>query len=240
MGAFRYNGNLMRALTRIANMMIVSFFFLVGCLPIVTLLPSCAAAYHTTVKVIRGSGSGVARDFFSCWKANLRQGIPLTLLTLVSGGVLGMCLYFGYQSAATLWGLAYFLIGCMLTLIWICAVLWIPPTLSRFEGNLGTILRLSLYFSMGHPFANLFFLVLLAVVVFLMDFSPLLTLILPVVFFDLIAGSVEKAFNSFQSAHMDVEEPPEDSEEALPQAKELSALELANALENDSQEDSHG
>ena len=231
MGVFNYESGCMRVLTRIANMMIVSFFFLLGCLPIVTVLPSCAAVYHTTVKVIRGSGSGVARDFFRSWKDNLRQGIPLTLLTLLSGSVLAFCLYFGYQNAGHGWVLAYFVIGCLMALLWCFGVLWLGPTLSRFQGGLGTMLRLSLYFAMSHPAANVLLLVLLAIVVLLMDFNPLLTLILPAVFIDLAAGPMEKAFAAFQESQQ-LSTPADNAEEDdLPQAREQSDLEQATALE---------
>lgn len=221
----------MRVLTRIANMMIVSFFFLLGCLPIVTIVPSCAAIYHTSVKVIRGSGSGVARDFFSAWRENLRQGIPLTLLVLLSGGILAFCLCFGYRNASHSWVLAYLMIGCLLTLMWSFSVLWLSPALSRFQGNLGMMLRLSLYFAMSHPIADLVLMMLLIIVAVLMNFNPLLTLILPAVFTDLAAGPMEKAFTAFQeSQHLESEE---DTilEDELPQVQEPSALEQAKALE---------
>ncbi len=228
---FSYEGGFMRALTRIANMMIVSFFFLLGCVPVVTILPSCAAVYHTTVKVLRGSGSGVIRDFFTAWKDNLRQGIPLTLLALMSGGILVFCLRFGYQNAAHSWVLAYFVIGCLMALMWGFVILWVGPVLSRFRGSLGTMLRLALYFAMSHPVADVILLSLLTIVIVLMDFNPLLTLILPAVFVDLAAGPMEKAFAAFQkSRDLTTDEEPLNEDE-LPQARELTALEQARALD---------
>ena len=53
MGAFKIENPLMVAMIKIANMMIVSFFWLLCCLPVVTIIPATAALYHTTVKVIR-------------------------------------------------------------------------------------------------------------------------------------------------------------------------------------------
>ena len=76
------------ALSRIANMMIVSFFWMVCCLPVVTILPATAALFHTTTKVIRGNGNGVIRDFFLSFKDSLKKGILLSLVCLVSGGLL--------------------------------------------------------------------------------------------------------------------------------------------------------
>ena len=50
MDIFRYDGPLIKALTRAANMMIVSVLFLLSCLPVVTLVPAAAALYTVTVE----------------------------------------------------------------------------------------------------------------------------------------------------------------------------------------------
>lgn len=236
MGAFSYDGPLMKALTMMANMMIVSFYWIVGCLPVVTIVPSCAAMYHTMVKVVRGRGSGVTRDFFTCWKNNLRQGIPLTLMVGAFGLVMGFCLSFGYRNSQHSWVLAYFVIGCLLMLFFCEMVVWLPAVLSRFEGSLGTLLRLSLYFAMKKPLATLLMLVFLGITVFLVDFYPVLALILPAVYVDLVCGSVEKAMGAFQEQNIGTRE-EEEQEETLPEAGEISALEQARAMEETEGED---
>ena len=55
MGLFRYDNPFIVMMVRIANMMIVSFFWVLCCLPVVTILPACAALYYTVNKVIFGS-----------------------------------------------------------------------------------------------------------------------------------------------------------------------------------------
>ncbi|MDD6370934.1 MAG: hypothetical protein PUG34_00250, partial [Eubacteriales bacterium] len=145
-------------------------------------------------------------------------------------------LYFGYHNAVHGWVLAYFLIGCVLALALCCMVLWAGPVLSRFQGGLGTMVRLALYFAMGHPLANLLLLVLLLLVAFLVDFNPLLALILPAVWMDLAAGSIEKAFSAFQEAQQLSEPDAEGADDDLPQAAEPSNLEQAKALEADTKQ----
>lgn len=115
MGAFQYDNPLIMALSRIANMMIVSFFWMVCCLPVVTILPATAALFHTTTKVIRGNGNGVIRDFFLSFKDSLKKGILLSLVCLVSGGLLSFALWYSWnlQGQSGFW-LAYFLIGCLI------------------------------------------------------------------------------------------------------------------------------
>ena len=78
---------------------------------------------------------------------------------------------------------------------------------------------------------------LLLLVAFLVDFNPLLALILPAVWMDLAAGSIEKAFSAFQEAQQLSEPDAEGADDdLLPQAAELSNLEQAKALEADTKQ----
>ena len=95
----RYNNPVIVFLVKIANMMIVSFYWVVCCIPVVTIFPATAALYHSVNKVIFGSGSGLTRDFFNSLKGAWRPGWALSLLLAVMGGLL----YLGIHSALQLW-----------------------------------------------------------------------------------------------------------------------------------------
>ena len=62
---FQYQNPVIAFLVKIANMLIASFCWLLGCVPIVTLLPACAAL-HTTVDRAVFTGQPVVRTF---WEA---------------------------------------------------------------------------------------------------------------------------------------------------------------------------
>jgi uncharacterized membrane protein YesL len=200
MGAFQYDNPLMSAMVRIANMMIVSFFWVLCCLPVVTVIPATAALFHTTAKVIRENGNGVAGDFFRALKGSLRKGLPLSLIALGSGGLLSFTLWYGWRmQQQNNFGVAYFLIGCVIALVWAAATLHLPFALSRFEGGIGMYLRMALYFAGQNPLKTLLRLVLLALVALLIDFYPIVLLILPGLYMDLICGGVEKQLQKFMA-----------------------------------------
>lgn len=214
MGAFQYDNPLIQAMSRIANMMIVSFFWLVCCLPVVTILPATAALFHTTTKVIRGTGNGVMRDFFASFRDSLKKGVLLSLLSLASGALLGFALWYSWQlqGSSGFW-LAYFLIGCLIFFFWAVTVLHLPFALSRFEGRLSMYLRMALYFANVNLLKTLLRLVLLAVVVLLVDFYPItLLLLLPGLYMDLICGGVEKMLQRFMKDRGLLEEPEREAE----------------------------
>ncbi len=213
MGAFQYDNPLIQAMSRIANMMIVSFFWLVCCLPVVTILPATAALFHTTTKVIRGTGNGVMRDFFASFRDSLKKGVLLSLLSLASGALLGFALWYSWQlqGSSGFW-LAYFLIGCLIFFFWAVTVLHLPFALSRFEGRLSMYLRMALYFANVNLLKTLLRLVLLAVVVLLVDFYPITLLLLPGLYMDLICGGVEKMLQRFMKDRGLLEEPEQEAE----------------------------
>lgn len=67
------------------NVMIVSFYWVLCCIPVVTVLPASAALYHCVTRVVMASGSGVCRDFFRSFKSALKPGAALTVIVEIVG-----------------------------------------------------------------------------------------------------------------------------------------------------------
>lgn len=200
MGAFKYGDPLMNVLVRIANLMILSFFWLLCSLPIVTMLPAAAALYHTMVKVVRGNGNGVVREYFKSFSGALKKGILLSLLSAAAGGLLAYALYFAWQAKdRSLWGAGYFIFGVFIAAILISAVMHMVPALARFEGSLDMYVRMGLYFASKAPLRTFLRILLLAVTILLADFYPIALLILPGVYMDLISPGLEKQLRAFMA-----------------------------------------
>lgn len=230
MGAFKIDNPLIAAMIKIANMMILSFFWLVCCLPVVTVMSATAALYHTMVKVVRKNGSGVAADFFGALRDGLRKGIPLSVLAVVFSVLLAFALRYGMQiREQSLFGAIYFAAGCVIAFFFAAATLHVPLALSRFEGGIGMYIRMGLYFAGRNLGRTLFRLVLLALVVLLTDFYPIVLLILPGLYMDLIASGVEKQFGQFMEQNGLLPDGQEEQTEPAAAAAEtggLSSLEL--------------
>lgn len=229
----RYNNPVIVFLVKIANMMIVSFYWVVCCIPVVTIFPATAALWHSVNKVVFGSGSGLTRDFFTSLKGAWRPGWALSLLLAAMGGLL----YLGIHSARQLWdtgvfGAGYMAVGVLIALILLPMVLYIGPVLAKFEGGVNMVLRLSLYLSSRKLLQSLWFVLLFALAAAAIDFFPLLLLIVPALYVDLIRGGVNKRIREYMEAN-DLHDPDEAAEEAAPAAAELSATELDKLLSED-------
>lgn len=165
---FDTEGPLFGFLDKTGQMIVLSFLWLIGCIPIVTISTSNAALYYAAVKSIRrGQGSAI-KEFFKSFRENLLAGVCLTVL-------IGIAL-------AMLEGLSYVLTGSLFPtggslagMILICfAMCYTGPVMSRFRIGLIRIIKLSFLMSLQYAHYTLLFLVGTGVLIFLqMFFLPM-------------------------------------------------------------------
>ena len=79
----RLDSPVLAAGTRITNLLILNFYWLLGCLPIVTAGASTIAAFSVTLKMTEDrEGSSMTAQFWTAFVKNLKHGIPLSLILL--------------------------------------------------------------------------------------------------------------------------------------------------------------
>ncbi len=82
MKLFSVDGPLYGFLSRLLDMIKLNFLWLLFSLPVVTIGASTAAAFAVTLKMVDERDGYIARQFWTAFKANLKQGIPTGLLNL--------------------------------------------------------------------------------------------------------------------------------------------------------------
>ena len=190
-----YNSPFIKLLETIANMIIVSLLWLLFSMPVITVVASCSALYHTVNKIIfgPGRGNGVFKDFFESYKQNLVPGIKLTLILRVLAFFIFEGLWTGYQFyKISILGMLYFGLGIIITLVVGTMVINIAPVLSRFDAPISSIFRMSIYFAMKHPLRNIFNVLLLIAMFWAVEMLPLALVIVPALYTDLIRAPLEK------------------------------------------------
>lgn len=195
-----YNSTFVKILETIANMLIVSFFWILFSLPVITVVPSTAALYHTTNKVIfgPGRGNGVFKVFFGTFKENLKKGLILSLISVAALLFIAEGLWTGYQLyKVSIAGMLYLILGIVITIALVPAMTYVPVMLSRFDAPVGTIIRLSVYFSLKKPLMNLLSIVLVAFFALLLELFPLSVMITPALYADLLRPAMEKNLARF-------------------------------------------
>ena len=204
---FRYDGPVIKILTRIANLMLLSFYWTVCCLLVVTIIPASTAMYYTVVKVVRTHGSGVTKTYFKTLKEEFKKGVLYSLLIAVVAFLMIFALNFGYQAALrSNLGLAYFILGIVFAIFIVSLIFYLPSTLSRYDGSFGTMLRLSLYFAMDRPWATILSILFLVLMVFVVYYYPPLLILVPGLYVDVICGSCERKMDRFSERNKKKEE----------------------------------
>lgn len=85
---FNLDSPIMRALSRMTDLLVLNLVTLVCCLPIVTIGASLTACHYVTLKMARHEESYVIRSFFKSFKQNFKQATALWLLLLLVVAVL--------------------------------------------------------------------------------------------------------------------------------------------------------
>lgn len=228
-----YNNPVIKMLETTANMIIVSMLWLLFSVPVITVIPASAALYHTSVHIIfgEGRGIGVVKDFFSSFRDNLRSGVILSMITVLAVLIIAEGLWTGYQ----IWrlgipGMLYMILGIVITFAFICTWIHVPPVLSRFDAPVLSILRISAYFGLRHPFRSILFAVLFAALVWMCDLVPLAIVIVPALFTDLLRPYLERDMNNFIAEQgLGTGTAEEESEEETGE-EEVSAVDLDRQL----------
>ena len=136
---------------KLVDVVCLSLLWVVCSAPIVTLGAATAALYDAAARCVRGGQSGPYARFFRTFKGSLKVGLPAGLLTAAAVWGLYRLHYFLYLHALErgLWYGIYFFFW-VLALVFIGAMGYVLPALSRFELGLGQLLGNCLRLAMAH------------------------------------------------------------------------------------------
>ena len=82
------NHPIMRCLTDIANIILLSCTWLICSIPVLTIGPATAALYYVAQKLVAGENPKIFRSFFHSFRDNLKQGMILALIFGISAALL--------------------------------------------------------------------------------------------------------------------------------------------------------
>lgn len=220
-----YNSPLMKILETIANMLIVSFFWVLCSIPILTIIPASAALYHTANRIIfNGRGQGVLKDFFTTFKDNFVQGFKVNLICVAAVFFIFVGLYAGIQIYKwNVFGLLYLILGIVITLLFLLMLIYLPAVISRFYLKVWDTLRLALFFGMQNIFISILNILLLALLVLIVGVVPLAIMIAPALYVDLTRGGIEKKMQQFIEDNDLIKEVKPAAQQQLPEETESSS-----------------
>lgn len=156
---FDFDGNFYTYTGKIFDLIVVSVYWLLGCLPVITIGASFSALYAAVTKSVRHDRDSISKQFWHAYKQNLLPSIPLTLI--YGGVIFAMLLNIGILDAKTdsLWGLFFIVLYAFTIVFFIVSACYVFPALSRFAMPTGWLVKLSFYMAVRHlPISILLFL----------------------------------------------------------------------------------
>lgn len=150
-GFFHPESEPWRLLGHLGDLILLSLFWLLCALPVVTLGAGSAALYDCAAHNLRRREDDLIGRFFRTFRAELRLGTLSTLLWLAVLGAVSGALY-GLLRAVSGTGLFAPVLGAGLLLgfFLLAALSWVFPTLSRFCLGFADLQRTALRLALGH------------------------------------------------------------------------------------------
>ena len=139
---FNPESQLMITLSRITDFIFLSLFWLLCCIPVVTIGTSFAALYDASYRTFRCNEKNSWQRFFSVFRRNWKAGIvPTILFLLVVTGLV--------KAVIGIWNLAFagtiswilFSAGAFVAVVLLGVLSVLFPVLSRFENSLGGLIK---------------------------------------------------------------------------------------------------
>lgn len=153
---FDMENPVMRALSTVADLMLLNFLTLLCCLPVLTAGAAFTALNAAAHRVIRGEEGVLLKDYFRCFRAELKKGSLLGLLFLLAAALLAA----DFAAAKIFVPVLCPVIAAMGLLVLILAI-YSFALLARYENTLAGTLKNALalaiqFFRYGAPVLLLF------------------------------------------------------------------------------------
>ena len=152
-----------RFITKFWDLVQLNFFWLLCCLPIVTIGPSTVAACTVALKMAEDTEGYIGRSFFKAFKENLKGGIPLGILLLVAA----YAVYLDFQFWQATESLLFLIMGMVALFVFALGFIYAFPLMARYENTLRNTLKNSYEISTRYFLRTLFTVFIVAVEILL-------------------------------------------------------------------------
>ncbi len=170
---FGIDSPLYKFMSTVLNVFLLSFCVIVGSIPIITLGVSLVAGFDVGLKMVANEEGYIVKQFIKAYKNNLKQGIPLGLITLVCTYVV----YLDTEIIRKVENVSIFAIMFMMVsaAVFTFTLLYAFALTARYENTLMRILKNSFRISMKFFVRTLALVVLLALetAAFLWNFTTI-------------------------------------------------------------------
>lgn len=125
---------IVRILTKIFDLILLNFLFIVCSLPVVTIGASITALYTVLLKMAENEEGYIARGFLSAFKKNFRQSTIVWVILLIIGAFIATDIAIIFSAKGTIRNVGLVLIS-IVSLFYIMEIIFIFPLIAKFENT---------------------------------------------------------------------------------------------------------
>lgn len=149
MNFFNPDSPVMRFLSRLFDLIVLNFLFIICCLPIFTIGASITAMYSITLKMVRNEECYIVRAFFSSFKKNFKTATLLWIPIFFIGLFFCADLYIIHNHLDPSFYFLRYPVMCMIIIL-CCGYLYLFPLLSFYENSTKQLIKNAFLLSLGH------------------------------------------------------------------------------------------
>lgn len=139
-GLFNYDGPVMSAMSRIADLIILNILTVLCCIPIITAGAALTALHYMTIKMVRKEECYIVRGYFKSFKQNFRQATIIWLILLVAMFIIWGD-FFILNSGIISLPKAFSVIIMAVGFLFMMMVIYTFPVLARFDNTIRNTLK---------------------------------------------------------------------------------------------------
>ncbi|OOB77486.1 MAG: hypothetical protein ATN34_01870 [Epulopiscium sp. Nele67-Bin002] len=196
MKIFDIDGTFYKIMTELADLVILSVYWIIGCLPIITIGTSTSALYYVYGKKIRKEDPYITREFVKSYKSNFKQSIPITLILIALWVSAFFYSLIRTGPSAPLWvsmAVAGFVLFYAIEVTLIS--LYSTAILSRFELSVKNTFLLAFIFTHKHLVTSFIMLLSFLILVDLALMVPTVLIVAPALLAVIHSFLLNKVFN---------------------------------------------
>lgn len=180
---FNMDNGFWRAMSKVADIIILNLLFIVCSIPVFTIGASFTALYTVMLKLVKNEESYIFKGFLTAFRDNFKQATFIWLIMLAAGCFIGADLYLSSIIEGTFMSVLHYVFMAF-ALVYAMILCYVFPIQCKFENTLRNTLKNALFMSIAHfPWTILILLVSAIPIVAIMIMPGLLLFILPAMLF---------------------------------------------------------
>lgn len=148
-------------MVRLTDLVKLNLLWILFSLPLVTIGCSTIAASSVALRMAENQEGYIFKDFMKAFKANWRQGIPMSFITVFA--VWAVWLDFQLFSKATEHNTIFLIVGVIAAYVFVFTLLYVYPLLARYDNTVLNSLRNSFVISMRYFLRSLLLVIIVAI-----------------------------------------------------------------------------